>query len=535
MQPLKAAATPSDTASRVHWLTLLLLLATGAMVRFLFLACKPFWFDECFSAEVAQISRGNFLHLLWWREANMSLYYVLLRIWLWIGTWLEPQDGSSQFYIRSLSVVFAVATIPAIYWLARQLYDRRVGLIAATLFTFNAYSVRYAQEARSYALFLLLATLSSGFLIALVRKPVRRNRVGYVLVSVLAVYAHFYALLLLAVHGLALRWLRSVTDETHVPSLAKLSGQMRRVWITIGVAVLPLLIFIAKTGAGPIRWIQRPGLRDVLEFYEHLAGGSDWPLPVICTLACIAALLPVGQRLWNRAQDWESWRNQFLLLWLLFPVGLTVLLSFARPVFLARYMIFCLPALLILVAAGLGRLRQSWRLGIALTGILLLCSQGMFFVYGHDFDDERDASGAATDFILEHALPGDAVIFHIAETRIPYEFFRADFVRSGSPRFGRDEEDAAHPGFTVQLGSQIVFPFHGAGLDYRDFTGKPTAESLRTVASGHPRAWVMLMNNGAPGSPDPTTIMLTGILPESFPHVQRWLFTKVEVRLYSKE
>lgn len=128
----------------------------------------------------------------------MSLYYVLLRIWLRF----KPQDASSEFYIRSLSVVIAVGTIPAIYWLARQLYDRRVGLVAATLLTFNAYSVRYAQEARSYALFLLLATLSSGFLIALVREPVRRNRVGYVLVSVLAVYAHFYALLL-AVHWLA--------------------------------------------------------------------------------------------------------------------------------------------------------------------------------------------------------------------------------------------------------------------------------------------------------------------------------------------
>ncbi len=174
-------------------------MAAGTVIRFLYLTRKPFWFDESFSAEVARISWGNFLHLLWWREANMSLYYLLLRIWL--------QVGHSEFYIRSLSVVIAVATIPAIYWLARLLYDRRVAMIAAALFAFNAYSVRYAQEARSYALFLLLATLSSAFLIALIRDPVRRNRVGYVLVSILAVYAHFYALLLLVAHWLALRCL----------------------------------------------------------------------------------------------------------------------------------------------------------------------------------------------------------------------------------------------------------------------------------------------------------------------------------------
>ena len=98
----------------------------------------------------------------------MSLYYLLLRIWL--------HFGQSEFFIRSLSVVIAAATIPAIYWLARLLYDRRVALIAAALLTVNAYSVRYAQEARSYALFLLLATLSSGFLIALLREPSRRHR-----------------------------------------------------------------------------------------------------------------------------------------------------------------------------------------------------------------------------------------------------------------------------------------------------------------------------------------------------------------------
>ncbi len=102
-------------------------------------------------------------------------------------------------------MLIAAATVPAIYWLAGLLYNRRVALIAAALFAFNAYNVRYAQEARSYALFLLLATLSSGFLISFVREPTRRNWLGYVTVSVLAVYAHFYALLLVAAQWLALR------------------------------------------------------------------------------------------------------------------------------------------------------------------------------------------------------------------------------------------------------------------------------------------------------------------------------------------
>ncbi len=494
-----------------HWLALLLLLAAGVAIRLLNLARKPFWFDECFSVEVARIDWGTFLRLLWWREANMALYYLLLRMWL--------QLGQSEFFVRSLSVLLAAVTLPAIYWLARILYDRRVALITAALFTFNAYSVRYSQEARSYALFLLLATLASALLVSYLREPTRRDWLGYILVSVVAVYSHFYALLLVATHWLAIGTfapIENIAEET--------SSQLRRGWIAIGLAVLPLLVFVAKTGAGPIRWITRPSLRNLFEFYEHLSGGSTWILPVLYIAACLAAVLPAGKKLFARAQSWETWRTQFLLIWLFFPVALTVLLSFARPVFLGRYMIFCLPALLILAAAGLARLRHMWMLGAALVVILLFSLQGIFFVYGNDFDNERDASGAATDFILDHSKPGDGILFYIPATRAAYEFFRS--VRAG--------QNTASPDFIRPFGPEVLFPYHRAGLDYRDFTGKPAPEFLQGIGTTNPRVWIMLMNNGG-ANPDPTTLMMTSTLAGSFSKIQTWEFTKVEVRLYSKQ
>lgn len=491
----------------------------GTALRLAYLASKPFWFDECFSVGLVRLDWRNFLHLLWWREANMSLYYLLLHAWLGI----VPIYGQSEFFIRSLSVAIAVATLPAIYWLARQLYDRRVALITAALFSANAYSVRYAQEARSYSLFLLLATLSSGFLIAWIRRPVRRNLAFYALTSILAVYAHFYALLLVVAHWIVLR---SFGRPDLGPGFdnAALVTQIRRAWKIIGIAVLPLVVFVAKTGTGPIRWIQRPSSREVLEFFEHLAGSNNWPLLAIYTLAGIVAIAGVVRKLWSRDLSWEVWRARFLIVWLLFPIALTVLLSLARPVFLGRYMIFCLPPLLILAAAGLARLRQSWILAAALTLMLFLSLQGVSYIYSHDFDAERDGSAAASNFILDHTQAGDGVIFHIAEARVPYEFFRS--TRAG--------ENTASPAFIRPLGPEILFPHHGPGLDYRDFTGKPTADFLRSADLNHQRLWIFLIDNGPPGNPDPTTMMLTRTLPELFPNVKRWQFPRVEVRLYSK-
>jgi len=507
-----ASASQPLSAGWLHWLTLTLVLGAGTLARFFCLPCKPFWFDECFSVEVAQIDWRNFLHLMWWREANMSLYYLFLRMWI--------HFGGSTFFIRSLSVVISAATLLSLYWVANLLYDRRVALLAAALLAVNAYSIRYAQEARSYALFVLLATLSTGYFISFLRTPTRRNRAAYIVFSTLCVYAHFYGLLLIVAHWLTLRWC-GIPEVAPGVSRDEPSRALRRAWGVIGIAVLPLLVFVAKTGAGPIKWITRPGLTDLWHFSSDVTDR----LPLVYAVVCFLAFLPMRNPLLTRAANWEAWRVRFLLVWLFFPILLTVVLSFARPVFLPRYMIFCIPALLILAAAGLPGVRPRWVSGVTVAVLLLLSARFVPFVYGHDFDMERDGSGAATNFILDHSQPGDGIIFHIAETRIPYEFFRS--LRAGT--------NTASPQFEGKIGPAILFPNHGPGLGYRDFTGKPTEELVRDEAGEHARIWLMLMNHGPAEKPDPTTIMLSRTIPESLPRVQRWEFPKVEVRLYSRQ
>ena len=511
--PEDAAQLPQNSSPQPAWtpvsaLTLALLGAAATVLRFLFLARKPFWFDEAFSVEIAQLSWHDFARLLWWREANMSLYYLLLRGWL--------HFGSSPFFNRSFSVVASLAALPALFWLSGKLFDRRVALIASALLSCNAYHIRYAQEARSYSLFVLLATLSSGFFVAWVLAPSRRNRWAYILTSVLAVYAHLYALLLVAAQWLAVRCLEKGKSSD---SRRAVSSE-RRAWISIGVGVLPLLAFVSKTGAGQIRWITRPGFHDLLEFGEHLAGNGGVSLLLLYVAACVAAILPVRGLLLRRSANWEVWRIQFLLIWLLLPVALTVVLSVVRPVFLARYLLFCLPALIILAAAGLAGLRKAWMMGVCLAAILLLSLQGTFSYYDRDFDLERDGSQAAANYIYDHARSGDAVLFHIAEARFPYEFFRS--LRGGSER-----NSAAAP--------VVIFPWHGDRLDYRDVTGKPGLEFLRSVPGQYARVWVVLESNTTHGQPDATTLMIEQALGETFARMERVEFPQVEVRVYSKE
>ena len=125
------------------------------------------------------------------------------------------------------------------------------------------------------------------------------------------------------------------------------------------------------------------------------------------------------------------------------------------------------------------------------------------------------------NFILDHAQPGDAILFHIAEARVPYEFFKS--LRTASQQPG-----------TAGASPEIVYPRHGDRLDDRDFTGKPSSDFVQSLAGHYPRVWLVLMSNGNPGHPDATTLMLNQVLGASFPHVETKEFPGVEVRVYSR-
>src|SRR2546423_8067693 len=113
--------------------------------------------------------------------------------------------GHGEAWLRALAAVAGALAIPAIYFLGRELWGRGAGLMAALLLALNAYHIRYSQEARSYSLAALLVILSSYFLVRLLRQPSPGIRWKYSAASALAVYSHFYAVLVLLAQWAAVR------------------------------------------------------------------------------------------------------------------------------------------------------------------------------------------------------------------------------------------------------------------------------------------------------------------------------------------
>jgi len=476
---------------------LFVILAVAAALRFHWLAAKSFWFDEGVSVAIARLDWYNFARILWRREANMSLYYLLLRYWL--------HFGGSEFFVRSLSVIFAIASIPVVYLLGRRLFDSRVGLFAAALLATNAYYVQYSQDARSYTLMLLLCSLSSFYFLDGLREPSRRNRAAYILTSALAVYAQFFSLLLLVAQWLSL----TLLDRNQIPR------QNKNEWRWIALSVAPVIAFVATTGAGPLRWVHRPGLQDLWVFGLHLTGNGGALLLLGCAAACIAAVAQIWPARKIRRVSWESWRYRFLLCWLFFPTLFTLAESLIKPLFVARYFIFCLPALLLLVACGLTRLRSNWLIAAALSVMLILSLRGTAGYYKQDIDIQRDDWRDATKYLLSHAEPGDVLLFHVPMGRMPYEFYVSVL---GSP----------------SSAPLVLYPHHGDRITFLDFVEKPNDAELASLLPQHRRAWLVLTYaETQSGQPDARTIELSNIIGSVYPTVQQHDVTGIHIETYS--
>ena len=149
----------------------------------------------------------------------MVLYYALLRGWLHFS-------GLDEATVRLLSALAALATIPVIYAIGSRLAGRRAAILAALFFTLDPLHLFQSQEARSYALAVLLVACSTLAFIHAIEEAdgsltpgahAKRARIGwwtlYVVSSSLTMYAHFY-LAFRASGTVALR-----TQSTGIPGL----------------------------------------------------------------------------------------------------------------------------------------------------------------------------------------------------------------------------------------------------------------------------------------------------------------------------
>lgn len=99
--------------------------------------------------------------------------------------------GEQEWAVRLPALLFGVATIPVLYWVARSAATRLASLGAALLLATSYHHVFFSQNARGYTAYLCLSLLSIGFLVRGLRRDRPATWAGYVAATV----ANFASLL----------------------------------------------------------------------------------------------------------------------------------------------------------------------------------------------------------------------------------------------------------------------------------------------------------------------------------------------------
>jgi mannosyltransferase len=399
---------------RRDWAFLALFAAVAAALCLYKLDERSIWLDEAVALRIAQTPD---LRALLSDGGNMAAYYLFLKGWLGLGL------GQSEWVARFPSVMFSAVGSALLYLLARRLFDRRVAFVAALLLTVNSSFVRYGQEARSYALELMIVT--AGWLVlsvALERRTVRWFLL-WGLLSAVAVATHLLAVLIVAAQLASLLLLRL----SKFPWKALLAG--------LGVAAFasaPVLVVAARTGNVHIAWIPPMSIKAVRQVLLFLGGNnfepsSDWWPQTISVL--VLAILAVGWAagLWiavrtalRRGRSWQAWSCGVAAFWLIVPLAAaTAVSSVAQSLMVPRYFIALLPASSLLLALAVSHLQSSVLQSMALGLLVILDLSGVARSYGTEEWGWRQA----VNYLQQAARPGDDVLIVPAHQRMPLDYY----------------------------------------------------------------------------------------------------------------
>ena len=223
-------------------------LAASIVLRFA--TRSDLWLDEAVSVNIARLPLSELRGALR-VDGAPPLYYFLLHFWIRVF-------GEGDLAVRSMSGVVSVATLPAAYLAGRRVGGSRVGWFAVLLLAASPYAIRYATEARMYALIMFLVLW--GYLVVrrALEQPSFARLAVVTVIAALLLYTQYWSWYLIIVVGgivIVAAWRASSIESrraaravaialaigaiAYVPWLTTLSYQIGHTGTPWGEAVVP--------------------------------------------------------------------------------------------------------------------------------------------------------------------------------------------------------------------------------------------------------------------------------------------------------
>ncbi|OGF37647.1 hypothetical protein A2482_02190 [Candidatus Falkowbacteria bacterium RIFOXYC2_FULL_48_21] len=351
---------------------------------------KIFWYDETLSLFYAQQSWGDFWRVIGF-DTSPPLFYLLLWTWFW-------RFGFSG--VAFLPMLFSVAGVAAVYFLGKEFFNKKVGLLAGLFFAVSPLAVDYSAELRAYSLLALGAALAMLFWWRLVNEWRARNFILYLLFAAMAAYSHYTALALIGAQAIMFQ----IVGRSWKKTLG--------VYAALFVIYLPQFFLFKRWGdfgAGDgsftslfERLFSHGGWNAFWQFWHSLIFGQAWVYtwwPYVSGLAVLSGLI------------WFVLKkvNDRVAITLVGLLVLTAANLFAlKFIYAPRYYIFLIPLFVVALAAAVIALRGRWQRSVALIVIMAICLTAVFHNYKVSADNAFLYYGPAfSDILWREAKKGD--------------------------------------------------------------------------------------------------------------------------------
>ncbi len=345
---------------------------------------------------------------------NHVLYSLLAH---YAVNWL----GESAWVIRLPAVAFAVAAIPALYYLGRQVAGREEAFLAALFMTLNYQFIWYSQNARGYTGLLFGAVLASILFMRLLAtaSPPARLIVGYAVVAAISVWIQLTAVFVILAHGIC--WFTLVCNPDRKGRLATAAPAVFALFLA---GLFALALYAPMFGGKPNQFalgltgttesvtaaevdIGPMDLAEMTWVFKEYAQGlqrsvpGGWPAVVIVVCVLLAGIGSYFRQ------------SKTIASLLLLPAVLTyVLIYWQVHYFFPRYL-FASSGFLLLFAVRGGFVTAGWclpflsRRRVLLIGSLIALAGAALAPAA--WQPKQDYVAAA-QFIEKHRTPGDAVV-----------------------------------------------------------------------------------------------------------------------------
>jgi len=282
---------------------------------------QSLWRDEAYSFLLAKRGVLDIITMTA-KDFSPPFYYLLLHFWI-------IPFGKSEIALRSLSLIFYWATLYVAFMFLSEIFKMNLkkSFLYLIFFAVNPLLVYFAFEARMYSLFAFLATLSYYSLY-------KKNTKLYLISTILALYTHYFMLFVVLGQYLIIRFKQKQALMAFAP------------WM--------LFVLLSRLTSSSSFWIGKMSLSNFVTFigevftgYESSFGFFEKQLGFLSW----SILAVVAYGMFKRHRDNKKNKKLFDLL-AVWGVGIPLfilLISFIKPIFLPRYLIFSTVGLILLM------------------------------------------------------------------------------------------------------------------------------------------------------------------------------------------